>query len=80
MLALKNLGVNVNTDTHGLQLSADATRIREIVKNFEQNRLTLDVDVDGMVVKVNKYKEQDILGNSSKAPRWGVAKSNYNPC
>lgn len=73
MLALKNLGINVNTDTHGLQLSTDADHIREIVKNFEQNRLTLDVDVDGMVVKVNKYEEQEILGNSSKAPRWGVA-------
>ena len=34
---------------------------------------TLDVEVDGLVVKVNNFHERETLGNTSKSPRWLVA-------
>ncbi|MEZ4822362.1 MAG: hypothetical protein R2942_08040 [Ignavibacteria bacterium] len=29
--------------------------------------------MDGVVVKVNSFEQQDILGSVSKSPRWAVA-------
>ena len=73
MLLIKNMGINVNTDAYGLKLHTDIKSVTKAVKKFEQNRLTLDVEVDGIVIKVNDYKEQETLGTSSKAPKWGIA-------
>jgi len=33
----------------------------------------LDVEVDGLVIKVNSFAERDELGNTSKSPRWLIA-------
>ena len=73
MLLVKAMGINVNTDAYGLKLHNDIKSVTKAVKKFEQNRLTLDVEVDGIVIKVNGYKEQELLGTSSKAPKWGIA-------
>lgn len=73
MLLIKNMGINVNTDAYGLKLHTNVKSVTKAVKKFEQNRLTLDVEVDGIVIKVNDYKEQETLGTSSKAPKWGIA-------
>lgn len=73
MLAIKTMGVNVNTEEHGLTLHASVASVVQAVKDFENNRLALDVEVDGIVIKVNDHKEQEALGSSSKAPKWGIA-------
>jgi len=73
MLAIGGMGINVNTGKHGLQLHTDLASVKNAVKLFQQSRLTMDVEVDGIVVKVDGHKEQKTLGNSSKAPRWGIA-------
>ncbi len=36
-------------------------------------RSELDYDIDGMVIKVDQFAEQDLLGQISRAPRWAVA-------
>lgn len=33
----------------------------------------LDFEVDGLVLKVNRYDQRDRLGSTSKAPRWVIA-------
>lgn len=33
----------------------------------------LDFEIDGLVLKVNKFEQRDRLGSTSKAPRWVVA-------
>jgi len=45
---------------------------REFERLAEQ-RPKLNYDIDGMVVKVNRFDEQTTLGQISRAPRWAVA-------
>lgn len=41
--------------------------------NFEQFRDALPYDIDGMVIKVNNLKCRDLLGATSKFPKWAIA-------
>ena len=55
----------------------------KICKNFDEvwaaieaignYRADLDYDIDGAVVKVNNFAQREILGATSKFPRWAVA-------
>lgn len=40
---------------------------------WEQRRAELDYDIDGVVVKVDSYRMQDLLGIAGRDPRWAVA-------
>lgn len=42
-------------------------------KEFEDRRDTLPYEIDGMVVKVNDYRLQDIMGMTTHHPRWAMA-------
>jgi DNA ligase (NAD+) len=67
---LKKLGFKVN-DTYKKCKSID-----EVIKtchNFESIRDELEYEIDGAVIKVNSIKQQNILGNIAKSPRWAVA-------
>ena len=41
---------------------------------FEQGRHDLHFDVDGAVIKVNDLSLHRVLGSTSRAPRWAIAK------
>ena len=43
------------------------------IEAFEQMRSTLNYGVDGMVVRVDRFDQQQQLGSTSKAPRWCIA-------
>ncbi len=43
------------------------------IEAWREKRHTLDFEIDGIVVKVNRRDEQLELGATSKAPRWVVA-------
>ncbi|MBH90607.1 MAG: DNA ligase (NAD(+)) LigA [Candidatus Marinimicrobia bacterium] len=52
------------------------TSIDEIEKNhldIEDQRSSLDYDVDGIVYKVDDLKLQERLGSTSHSPRWAIA-------
>jgi DNA ligase (NAD+) len=40
---------------------------------LNEQRNTLDYDIDGMVVKVNSFRQQQKLGELSRSPRWAIA-------
>jgi len=52
------------------------TGIEAVSKEFDRLEIVrpeLDYEIDGMVVKVNNFSDQEILGRISRAPRWAVA-------
>ncbi len=51
-------------------------QISEVIrfyKQFENSRHQLPFDVDGLVVKVNRFDYQRVLGATAKSPRWAIA-------
>lgn len=48
-------------------------QIYERWKLLEAKRTSLDYDIDGMVIKINQFELQHIVGKTSRAPRWAVA-------
>lgn len=63
----------------GFKINPETKAVKGIdaVKDYHQQLLnqrpTLDYDIDGVVVKVDKIKLQNQLGFVSRAPRWAVA-------
>ncbi|MEI6480192.1 MAG: NAD-dependent DNA ligase LigA [bacterium] len=50
--------------------------LEEIQKFYEYwgaHKKTLDYGLDGLVIKINSRKIQEVLGHTGKSPRWGVA-------
>jgi DNA ligase (NAD+) len=41
---------------------------------FEAQRHALAYDIDGVVIKIDRYQERDQLGATSRAPRWAIAR------
>ena len=51
----------------------DMEGVFDFIEYWDAARDNLDFEVDGVVVKVNSYKSQDLLGFTSKSPRWAIA-------
>jgi DNA ligase (NAD+) len=47
--------------------------IMEFITGWEKERMTLPFEIDGVVIKVNDYSQQDELGSTAKSPRWAIA-------
>src|SRR5262249_55403838 len=55
---------------------AFAKNVDEVIKqieSFANIRANLAYQTDGMVVKVDSFRQRDVLGATSKAPRWVIA-------
>ncbi|MEQ8790663.1 MAG: NAD-dependent DNA ligase LigA [Pirellulaceae bacterium] len=55
------------------RLCASIDEVWEMIEQFESRRGELPYGVDGMVVKVNRYEQQELLGYTSRFPRWCIA-------
>ncbi len=67
---LKKLGFKVNPET---KLCKNIKEALEICHKMEEKRDELEYEIDGAVIKVNSIRQQNILGNIAKSPRWAVA-------
>lgn len=43
------------------------------IAHWESKRKTLPLETDGVVIKVNDYRQQEVLGFTSKSPRWAIS-------
>jgi DNA ligase (NAD+) len=50
-----------------------AKEVRQYIQDFEAKRHTLEHEIDGVVVKVDEFSRQQVLGFTSRAPRWAIA-------
>jgi len=47
--------------------------IMKFIHFWDKNRSKLPFEIDGIVIKVNDYNQQQELGFTSKSPRWAIA-------
>ena len=67
---LKKQGVPVIDD---YRLCRSGEEVIAAIEEISENRGKLPYDIDGAVVKVNRYSDRERLGATSKVPRWAVA-------
>ncbi len=67
---LKKQGIPIIDD---YRLCKSAEEVWEAISAIGENRGKLDYDIDGAVVKINRYADRELLGATSKVPRWAVA-------
>jgi DNA ligase (NAD+) len=47
--------------------------IMDFIHYWDKERYNLPFDIDGIVIKVNNYDQQQDLGFTAKSPRWAIA-------
>ncbi len=67
---LKEAGFRVNPH---FKLCKDIEDVIDFCNSWEGKREKLEFEIDGMVVKVNDLKQAQMLGSTSKSPRWAIA-------
>ncbi len=66
----KKLGLPVNSHT---RKARDINEVIEICQSWSDQRSALAYQIDGMVIKINRYDQRDILGATGRSPRWCIA-------
>ncbi len=64
------LGLRVNPDN---SLAEGFAALRRTCERWETKREKLPYGTDGLVIKVNSFRDQEALGFTAKSPRWGIA-------
>lgn len=67
---MKQLGLPVNPQTAAF---TDLDDVYEFCAHWVEHRHDLPYEIDGVVVKVDDLEVRQVLGNTSKAPRWAIA-------
>ena len=55
------------------KLCSNLEEVLAFIHYWEENRFGLSYDIDGIVIKVNHYAQQEELGFTAKSPRWAIA-------
>jgi DNA ligase (NAD+) len=68
---LHELGFKTSLDNCGL--FRNIQDVIDYCNEWEQKRNTFPYEIDGMVIKINETKLQDVLGRTAHHPRWAIA-------
>ncbi len=66
----KKLGLPVNPK---IKKASDIDEVIKICTGWSEKRTKLDYQIDGMVIKVNRLEQREILGATGRAPRWCIS-------
>lgn len=67
---LKTWGFHISE--HNI-LASSMDQVFTFIKHWENERFKLSYDIDGIVIKVNSYSQQQELGFTAKSPRWAIS-------
>ncbi|MFB0524824.1 MAG: NAD-dependent DNA ligase LigA, partial [Phycisphaerae bacterium] len=66
----RKFGLPVNPHT---KRAKNIDEVIDICLGWDEKSLKLDYKIDGMVIKVNSFRQRDILGATGRAPRWCIS-------
>jgi DNA ligase (NAD+) len=67
---LRALGLRTNPSSESCE---DLEQVRAYIERLEGARHDLDYEIDGVVVKVERFDQRRVAGSTSKFPRWAMA-------
>ena len=67
---LQSLGFPVNPE---IRLVDGMAAVIEFCQHWQAHRHTLAYEIDGIVIKVDSLTQREMLGFTSRAPRWAIA-------
>lgn len=67
---LKTLGFKTIPDYKRV---STADQVIDCIKTIGEKRFDLPFDIDGVVIKVDDFRQREILGATAKVPKWAVA-------
>ena len=70
LTAAKQWGFNVS---NFMAICNTVDDIEDFINYWDVNRKELPFDIDGIVIKVNDFRQREILGFTAKSPRWAIA-------
>lgn len=59
--------------SHTMRKVSSLDEIYDYIKYWDVERKNLPVATDGIVLKVNSFRQQRLLGYTAKSPRWAIA-------
>lgn len=68
--AVKKWGFHVCEHT---KLCKNIDSVLEFIKYWDEHRFGLSYEIDGIVIKVNNFSQQQELGFTAKSPRWAIS-------
>jgi DNA ligase (NAD+) len=67
---LHELGFKTNPER---RVCANIDEVIQFVTSWHEKRAQLPYEIDGMVIKVDSFEQQEQLGATAKSPRWAIA-------
>jgi DNA ligase (NAD+) len=55
------------------KLCSNIDEVLKFIHHWNEHRFKLSYEIDGIVIKVNSYAQQQELGFTAKSPRWAIA-------
>ena len=70
----KDWGFKVpSSETRMIEKTTSIDGIMDFIHYWDKQRFELPFDIDGVVLKVNSFEQQEQLGLTAKSPRWAIA-------